>query len=319
MKDFQTFRFEEVEPRVGLVTMNRPEQLNAVNIAMLDDFGELFSILSKDDAIRVLILTGEGRGFCAGADLNDAVVHKDTDAFSDPANFLRIVQERYGSLVLGLRRIPQPVISAVNGPAAGAGFCMTLASDVRVASPEASFIASFANIGLTGGELGTSYFLPRLIGTARSSEILLTGRKVKADEAERIGLVNRVVPREPSWRRPCPMRVHDRQVRGGAEADEARPGPECRRFVPGGGGQSGEPEPGDHGLLRRVFQAGPAVLQGRRERLIRRRIDGMRGRGGLDPLGRASFFTGRSMSPVPRTGYRTPGAAGRARRGPWSR
>ncbi|NPU83462.1 MAG: enoyl-CoA hydratase/isomerase family protein [Syntrophaceae bacterium] len=196
MKEFETFRFEEVEPRVGLVTMNRPEQLNAVNIMMLDEFGELFSLLSKDDAIRVLILTGEGRGFCAGADLNDAVVHKDTQAFSDPENFLRIVQERYGSLVLGLRRIPQPVISAVNGPAAGAGFCMTLASDVRVAAPEASFIASFANIGLSGGELGTSYFLPRLIGVARSSEILLTGRKVKADEAERIGLVNRVVSRE---------------------------------------------------------------------------------------------------------------------------
>ncbi len=108
MKEFETFRFEEVEPRVGLVTMNRPEQLNAVNIMMLDEFGELFSLLSKDDAIRVLILTGEGRGFCAGADLNDAVVHKDTEAFSDPENFLRIVQERYAALVLGLRRIPQP-------------------------------------------------------------------------------------------------------------------------------------------------------------------------------------------------------------------
>lgn len=196
MREFQTFLFQEVEPRVGLVTLNRPDQLNAINVAMLDDFNELFAILAKDDAIRVLIITGAGRGFCSGADLNDAIAHKDSDAFADPENFLRLVQERYAGLILGLRRIPQPVIAAVNGAAAGGGFSMTLASDVRVATPEASFVASFANIGLSGGELGTSYLLPRLIGVARSSEILLTGRKVKADDAERIGLVNRVVPKE---------------------------------------------------------------------------------------------------------------------------
>jgi len=196
MKAFQTFTVEEIEPRVGLVTLNRPEQLNALNVAMLDDFRELFAVLSQDDALRVLIITGAGRGFCAGADLNDAVVHKDTTAFADPENFLRLVQERYAALILGLRRIPQPVIAAVNGVAAGGGFSMALACDIRVAAPEASFVASFANLGLSGGELGTSYLLPRLIGVARSSEILYTGRKVKADEAERMGLVNRVVPRE---------------------------------------------------------------------------------------------------------------------------
>ncbi|HOD29770.1 MAG TPA: enoyl-CoA hydratase-related protein [Syntrophales bacterium] len=196
MKAFQTFTVEEIEPRVGLVTLNRPEQLNAINVAMLDDFRELFAVLSQDDALRVLIITGAGRGFCAGADLNDAVVHKDTSAFADPENFLRLVQERYAALILGLRRIPQPIIAAVNGAAAGGGFSMALACDIRVAAPEASFVASFANIGLSGGELGTSYLLPRLIGVARSSEILYTGRKVKADEAERMGLVNQVVPRE---------------------------------------------------------------------------------------------------------------------------
>jgi enoyl-CoA hydratase len=196
MKAFQTFTVEEIEPRVGLVTLNRPEQLNALNVAMLDDFRELFAVLSQDDALRILIITGAGRGFCAGADLNDAVVHKDTAAFADPENFLRLVQERYAALILGLRRIPQPIIAAVNGVAAGGGFSMALACDIRVAAPEASFVASFANLGLSGGELGTSYLLPRLIGVARSSEILYTGRKVKADEAERMGLVNRVVPRE---------------------------------------------------------------------------------------------------------------------------
>jgi len=111
-------------------------------------------------------------------------------------NFLRLVQERYAALPLGLRRIPQPVITAVNGAAAGGGLGIVLASDIRVAAPEASFVASFTNIGLSGGELGTSYFLPRLIGLARTAEILYSGRKVKAVEAERIGLVNRVVPKE---------------------------------------------------------------------------------------------------------------------------
>jgi enoyl-CoA hydratase len=196
MKDFKMFIFEEIESRVGLVTLNRPDRLNAINAAMLDDFNELFAILAKDDAIRVLIITGAGRGFCAGADLNDAMVYKDTAAFSDPESFLRLVQERFAAMILGLRRIPQPIIAAVNGPAAGGGFSLALASDIRVAAPEASFVASFANIGLSGGELGTSYLLPRLIGVARSSEILYTGRKVKAGEAKRIGLVNTVAPRE---------------------------------------------------------------------------------------------------------------------------
>ncbi|HOO91003.1 MAG TPA: enoyl-CoA hydratase/isomerase family protein [Syntrophales bacterium] len=197
MKKFQTFTFEEVEPSIGLATMNRPDQLNAINIDMLEEFDELFRMLSRFDAtIKVLIITGAGRSYSSGADLNDAVAHKDTDAFADPELFLKIVQERYAHLILGMRRIPQPVISAVNGPAAGGGFSMTLASDIRFASPGACFIASFINIGLSRGELGCSYYLPRLVGHARASEILLTGRKVWAEEAEKIGLVHKVVPRE---------------------------------------------------------------------------------------------------------------------------
>ena len=196
MNTYHTFIFTETEPRVGLVTLNRPQQLNAINLEMLDDFKDLFARLSHDDTIRVLIITGSGQGFCSGADLNAALANRDSEAFSDPENFLRLVQERYANLILGLRRIPQPVIAAVNGAAAGGGFSMVLASDIRVATPEASFIASFANIGLTGGELGSSYLLPRLIGVARASEILLTGRKVRVEEAERIGLVNQVVAKD---------------------------------------------------------------------------------------------------------------------------
>jgi len=196
MSKYCTFIFEEIEPFIGLVTLNRPDKLNAINVEMLDDFNELFAALSKDEAIRVLIITGAGRGFCAGADLNEVLTHKDSEALSDPEKYLRLAQERFAALILGLRRIPQPVIAAVNGPAAGGGFSVALASDIRVASPEAYFVASFANIGLSGGELGTSYLLPRLIGLARAAEILYTGRKVNAEEAERMGLVNKITPKE---------------------------------------------------------------------------------------------------------------------------
>lgn len=197
MKEFTTLKVEEIEPQILLVTMNRPDNLNALNVDMLKEFDELFRTLSQPDtAIKVVILTGAGRAYCAGADLHDAVAYKDTDAFRDPELFLKIVQETFAALILGMRRIPQPVISAVNGPAAGGGFSMTLASDIRIASPEAYFVASFINIGLSGGELGCSYYLPRLIGLARSCDVLYTGRKVRAEEAEKMGLVNRVVPRE---------------------------------------------------------------------------------------------------------------------------
>jgi enoyl-CoA hydratase len=194
MPEFKTIILEELEPGLALVTLNRPGSLNSIDPAMLIDFDELFRYLSDSETIKVVIITGSGRGFCAGADLMAAVTHEKSDHFKDPEHFMKLVQERYGSVILGLRRIPQPVIAAVNGPAAGGGFCIALASDVRIAAPEAVFVASFINIGLSGGELGSSYLLPRLIGMSAAAEILYSGRKVKADEAEKLGLVSRVVP-----------------------------------------------------------------------------------------------------------------------------
>jgi len=194
--EFKTLRFEEKEPCIGIVTMNRAEQLNAINLDMLKDFETLFHALSQDDSIRVLIITGAGRGYSSGADLHDAIANRKAEAFADPENFLKIAQERYAALILGMRRIPQPIISAVNGPAAGGGFCMTMASDIRVACPEAYFVASFINIGLSGGELGSSYLLPRLVGLSHAADMLFTGRKISAEEAEKAGLVNKVVPRD---------------------------------------------------------------------------------------------------------------------------
>jgi enoyl-CoA hydratase len=196
LKTYETFLFEEVEPQVGLLTLNRPEKLNALNLKMVEELHDLIALLSNDDSIRVLILTGQGRGFCSGADLTEAVQRRAKEAPLDPESFLRQIQERYADLILGLRSIPQPIIAAVNGPAAGGGMALALGADIRIASPEAYFVASFINIGLSGGEMGSSYLLPRLIGLSRASEILLTGRKVLAHEAEAMGLISKVVDYE---------------------------------------------------------------------------------------------------------------------------
>ncbi len=187
---------EEVEAGVGLITMNRPEKLNALDLSMVGAFEELFAQLEKDEKIRVVVLTGAGRGFCSGADLSQVMSQAAKEVLSSAEIFLQKIQNRYGDLVLGLRRIPQPVIAAVNGPAAGGGFALALAADVRIAAPEAFFVASFINLGLSGGEMGTSYLLPRAVGLSRASEILMSGRRVSAEEAERMGLVNKLEPRE---------------------------------------------------------------------------------------------------------------------------
>ncbi len=192
---YETMVFEETEPGIGLLTLNRPERLNAMNIEMVDEFYELFRRLDEQPDIRVLIITGAGRGFCSGADLRSERFTSEEyiEAVRSAPVHLELIQKRYCGIMKGLRHISQPVIAAVNGPAAGGGMTMVLASDIIFASPEASFTPSFINIGLSGGELGTTYFLPRMVGIARASEILMTGRTVGAEEAERIGLITRLV------------------------------------------------------------------------------------------------------------------------------
>ncbi len=192
---FKTLKFEEVEAGIGFATLNRPARLNALSLEMLDELHLLLGHLREREEVRVLILTGEGRGFCSGFDLKDERLQKDAARFlSNPGFHLTAVQKKYGDLVVRMRKIPQAIIAAVNGPAAGGGMCLALASDVILAGPQAAFTPSFINIGLSGGEMGTTYFLPRLVGSTRAAEILLTGRTVEAAEAEKIGLVCRVVP-----------------------------------------------------------------------------------------------------------------------------
>ena len=175
-----------------MITLNRSERLNAINFQMLDDLYKLFAELEADDQVRVLILTGSGRAFCSGADLKDKrfMSEENLKKFSSAALHLEHIQKRYSRAIIGLRRLPQPVIAAVKGPAAGGGMCLALASDIIIADPTATFIPSFINIGLSGGELGTTYFLPKMVGSAKASEILMTGRKVGGEEAERIGLAS---------------------------------------------------------------------------------------------------------------------------------
>ena len=196
--NFSTITFQEPQPGIGLLTLNRPERLNALNMAMLDDLQALFQSLMPRTDVRVIILTGAGRGFCSGADLKDTRRLNDPSfpGYTSPGGHLVHIQKKYADRVLEMRHLPQPIIAAVNGPAAGGGMCLALASDVVIAGEAAAFTPSFINIGLSGGELGTSYFLPRAVGFPRAAEILMTGRTVNAEEAERIGLVSKKVPGE---------------------------------------------------------------------------------------------------------------------------
>jgi enoyl-CoA hydratase len=173
------------------VTLSRPERLNALTLEELPELGALWAELDDDPDVRVVVLTGQGRGFCSGLDLTSA---GQLPAMPLPANLTNM--DRWASAVLGMRSMSKPVIAAVNGPAAGAGFALALAADVRLASTAAHFSAAFVRIGLSGGDVGMSWMLPRVVGLGHAAEILLTGRPVGAEEAARIGLVNRVLPAE---------------------------------------------------------------------------------------------------------------------------
>lgn len=181
-------RLDRSRPEVWIVTLDRPARLNALTFEMFDELARLWEHVAADVDVRAVVITGAGRGFCAGLDLDEAEQLADMDAL----DLLRS-QESWAAAVTGARRVDVPVIAAVNGPAAGAGMALALAADLRVASPSATFNAAFVRIGLTGGDCGTSWLLPRIVGLGHAAELLLTGRVVDADEAHRIGLVNHLV------------------------------------------------------------------------------------------------------------------------------
>lgn len=189
METLENIRIDRARSGVVVARLDRPARRNALTFAMFDALHRLCDAVAADDDVQALIITGAGGGFCAGLDLDDAAT---LPAMSVP-EFLR-GQEGWAAAITAFRGLPKPVIAAVNGAAAGAGFSLALAADIRLAAPEARFNAAFVRIGLTGGDCGTSWMLPRIVGLGHAYEILLTGRFVDAEEAARIGLVNRIVP-----------------------------------------------------------------------------------------------------------------------------
>lgn len=181
------------EGAIDWLTLNRPESLNALNRTMMLELQHYFGELYTDHDVRVVILRGAGQGFCAGLDLKEDRAAAGDE--SGPVGGLR-VQRRVSEIILRMRRCPQPIISVIQGPAAGGGFGLARASDVRIAGPKARMNAAFIRIGASACDVGVSYFLPRLVGASLASELLLTGRFIDAARAERLGLVSCVIPED---------------------------------------------------------------------------------------------------------------------------
>ena len=193
MADF--LLIERPRPDVTLVTLNRPERMNAMAFDVMIPFREALEEINLDNSTRVVVVTGAGHGFCSGADLVDSGRIPNIDGLTVPSISLRAM-ELLDDVILTIRKMHQPVIGAINGAAIGGGFCLSLAFDIRVAAESAYFRAAGINNGLSSSELGLSYLLPRAIGSSRAFDIMLTGRDVDSSEAERFGLVSQVVPED---------------------------------------------------------------------------------------------------------------------------
>ena len=183
------------QAHVALITLNRPERMNSMAFDVMVPLKQALDEVGHDNDVRVVVLTGAGRGFSSGADHKSAGAVPHVEGLTRPTFALRSM-ELLDDVILAIRKLHQPVIAAVNGAAIGGGLCLALACDIRIAAEGAYFRAAGINNGLTASELGLSYLLPRAIGTSRAFEVMLTGRDISAEEAERIGLVSRSVPEE---------------------------------------------------------------------------------------------------------------------------
>jgi enoyl-CoA hydratase/carnithine racemase len=187
-KHWEHFGYRE-DAGVATVTFDRPERLNALTFEVYADLRDLLAELPHRDEVRVLVLTGAGRGFCSGGDVRDIIGALQTMGPRELLDFTRMT----GAVVQGLRELPLPVIAAVNGVAAGAGAVIALAADLRLLARSASLAFLFTKVGLAGADMGCAYLLPRLVGLGRATELLLLGDRVDADRAAALGLANRVV------------------------------------------------------------------------------------------------------------------------------
>lgn len=185
---YDTVLVERAEPSVAVLRLNRPEQLNALTEVMFQDIRNACAELHADEHIRAVILTGAGRGFCAGYDLDEA---RELAELTPEKMLAR--QDLAHAAIVALRALRRPVIAAVAGPAVGGGLSLALAADIRIAAPSARFGAAFVRLGLSGGDMGCSWHLPRLVGVGAAAELMFTGRTLRAAEAQAIGLANSVV------------------------------------------------------------------------------------------------------------------------------
>lgn len=189
---YRTIVYKE-ENGIGILTLNRPDKLNAISIEMRDELRSFFKERLTDFNARVIVMSGEGRGFCSGLDVKEFGKITPEGGFSPKQAY---EFQKHSDLILFMRRIPQPIIGAVSGPALGAGFSLALACDVRIASPDAKFSAAYINIGLGAADMGSSWLFPRAVGSANASRYLLTGDIFGAEEALRIGMVQSVTDKE---------------------------------------------------------------------------------------------------------------------------
>ena len=205
---YETIQYD-VDGEIGILTYNRPRVVNAINTLMTTELIEFWRERKNDASVKVIITRGAGeKGFCSGADL------KEGEAPWSEGNMIHerlyAMQERFSQVCALMRDCPQPIIAAVHGPAMGGGLCFALAGDIRLASTDAMFCAQYINIGVGGVAMGLSYFLWRIIGWGKAAEMCLTGNRVYAEEALRIGLVNYVYPREELM--PAAIRMAEKMV-----------------------------------------------------------------------------------------------------------
>jgi enoyl-CoA hydratase/carnithine racemase len=187
----ETLIVERPQAGVLVLTLNRPNKLNAINDAMRGELTQTLASVACDESVNVVVLTGAGRGFCSGIDMRD--FGPGVPEATDPAIHRLRFQESMAALPQAIRNLPQPVVAAVNGPCVGAGLALCLAADIRICSSAATFGNAAILLGLSGAEMGMSYHLPRIVGTSVAADWMLTGRTVTAGEAERRGLVSELV------------------------------------------------------------------------------------------------------------------------------
>ena len=185
-----SFLYNLDEHGVATITLNRPDRLNALTFEVYRELTDLFAALRHENEVRVVVITGAGRAFCSGGDVHDIIGELFRRNMEGRLEFTRMTCE----LIQNMRALPKPVIASLNGTTAGAGACIALASDIRIASEAAKIAFLFVKVGLAGTDMLASYLLPRVVGLAKATEMLYTGDFVSAAEAERIGLYNRVVP-----------------------------------------------------------------------------------------------------------------------------